>query len=851
MAQEFHISVTPLGEDEYLVRLEEVAPGVPLAEEQVRWPVEDWLAQARQLMNDPLLGVLQGNPAFIDDIFFSQEWEEPVSQSSLNLVALGQQLYNALFQGSLRDSWIMAQAIAQNQGKVLRLRLGLKGTRLPRLPWEVLHEGDRPLATGIEVAFSRYQLGTERKRLVTKRSSAAKDRLPCESDQTLKILMVIASPSDQETLELSQEANHLKNELSRRPFNNSRKIELDILEQPGREQLTQALEQGQYQVFHYAGHSNLGESGGDLYLVSNKTGLTETLTGDDLAGLLANNNVQMAVFNSCRGAYTATSNGQDNRKERNLAEALVKRGIPAVLAMAERIPDEVALTLTRLFYRNLNQDYPIDLSLSRARQGLISAYGSNQLYWALPVLYLYREFDGFLSNGDDTTHKRDELFDLPAPPDRLQPSRTVEAPFIAPGRPTSNGFLDMEDESTHGSMAGWLDDDESLSDFTNDVHVDDLDGDDIPAFINNLLSQIDSDPANGGAGRPASEVEKRPRAASDAVESVLSAPPLNRQSSPQQNSSAKNPSAGTAKASISQIDNFVNSSEAVGDRKPGALKSWGQKLRRGPRLWMVLGATGILAIALLGFWFFQNRASRPDNVLTTGSPIPGVPQKPSSQNTNLKIADTATVTNIAIEKFSQGNIATGQKAVEALLDRGALPQAKSALDAVPKSQLDDPAVSFLKGRLAWQSVQTGSKDFSLQDARRYWEWAQKKQPNSSAYLSALGFAYYAEGNYDRANQAWLDARTLSEAVKVKADATRNTANKEVLNTYAGLALGLRQAAQKLPTQKRAKTLKLSSQYRQYVMSNDPVNFQPDALSKNWLWSEKAIRDWRSLLAVKN
>jgi hypothetical protein len=35
VAQEFHISVTPLGGDEYLVRIERVAPGVPLAEEQV------------------------------------------------------------------------------------------------------------------------------------------------------------------------------------------------------------------------------------------------------------------------------------------------------------------------------------------------------------------------------------------------------------------------------------------------------------------------------------------------------------------------------------------------------------------------------------------------------------------------------------------------------------------------------------------------------------------------------------------------------------------------------------------------------------------------------------------------
>ena len=74
---------------------------------------------------------------------------------------------------------------------------------------------------------------------------------------------------------------------------------------------------------------------------------------------------------------------------------------PAVLAMAEKIPDEVALTLTRLLYRNINQGHTIDISLNRARQGLISAYGSHQLYWALPVLYLHPKFDGLLINPND------------------------------------------------------------------------------------------------------------------------------------------------------------------------------------------------------------------------------------------------------------------------------------------------------------------------------------------------------------------------------------------------------------------------------------------------------------------
>ena len=843
VAQEFHLSVTPLGEDEYLVRTERVAPGVALAEEQVRWRVEDWLAQARQLMNDPLLGVLEGNAAVAKEIFFLPEWDKPISQSSLNLVALGQQLYNALFQGSLRDSWMMAQAIAQSQGQVLRLRLGLKGTRLPRLPWEVLHAGDRPLATGIDVVFSRYQLNTGLMRPIK--------AIPSEPQQSLKILMVIASPSDQEALELVQEANHLKNELRRRPINGSPKIDLDILEQPGREQLTQALEQGQYQVFHYAGHSNLGESGGDVYLVSNKTGLTETLTGDDLAGLLANNGVKLAVFNSCRGAYTAASNVQENTKDGNLAEALVKRGIPSVLAMAERIPDEVALTLTRLLYRNLNQGYPIDLSLSRARQGLISAYGSNQLYWALPVLYLHSEFNGFLTNIDDAAQTLDQVFAIPAPSERSLASNQDQALFIAPQRRTSSSFLDVDDDLGLDSMGGLPGyDDEALGDFSDDFDLDDPDAEDPSDFIKNLLSRLDTEPVSSEPAGRGFEVENRPRTASDAVDLGLPVPPNPTPAQPRE--SAATISSGAANQSLSpQSEKPANSPKAIGLQKnPVGFNSWWHKFQHFPRLWMVLGATGILAIALLGFWFFQNQRS------PQGDHLPEIPpsvtgSSPLDPNVDLSNVDTSQVTTIAIEQLSQGKIASGQKAVEELLNREALPKAAAALNVVPKSQLDDPTVSFLRGRLAWQSVQKGSRDYDLSDARRYWETAHKKQPNSSNYLTALGFAYYAEGNFERANQAWFDALYLMKQSQGATGVAADTAKRDALTIYAGLAMGLRQSAQKQPADKRASLLNKSIQLRQEVMTEDPVDFQPEALSKNWLWSQKAIQDWRSLLATKN
>lgn len=822
MAQEFHISVTPLGDDQHLVRIERVAPGVPLAEEQVRWPMDEWLTQAKQLMNDPLLGLLQGGSGSMNELFFLPNSDQQVRQSCKNLVALGQELYNALFQGSLRDSWMMAQAIAQNQRSVLRLRLGLKGNRLPRLPWEVLHAGDRPLATGTDVAFSRYQLSTGLMRPM--------HPLSAQPSHVLKILMVIAGPSDQESLELAQEAAHLQEELKSRSRQEPPSIQLTILEQPGREQLTQALEQGQYQVFHYAGHSSLGDSGGDVYLVSNKTGLTETLNGNDLAGLLANNGVQLAVFNSCRGAYTATSDPLDNGKERNLAEALVKRGIPGVLAMAERIPDEVALTLTRLLYRNLNQGYPIDLSLSRARQGLISAYGSNQLYWALPVLYLHPEFDGFLTNVDDDYHHREERLHLPEPTDIPLVSDDSEADLVPPQM--LNQTLNEEDEFLleeelplaeyeYKSSQGWLDetpgDQTPLGDDTDDPSN----------FIKNLLEQLDGEPALEEPKLPPPDANPLPQTPPVTKNQDIPHPP------PQPSEEALTPSTPTP------------SSEPVKSNlipMEGTSKSWRSWLVA-HKLWIGLGMSAV-AIALLSFVLVWNRQPQ---FRQSDPKVPPSPTSEQLEGSNLGKTETSRVVTIATEQFSQGNIARGTEAVEALLNRGALSQADAALSVVASSQLDNPTISFLRGRLAWQSIQTGDTNYSISDARRYWETAAKAKPDHAAYHNALGFAYYAEGDFERANNAWLDALTLIEQEQIDADVAGNAAKKQALNAYAGLALGFWKSAQEQSGEKRSNLLNESVKLRQKVLQDDPENFQPNALNQNWLWSQQAIQDWRSLL----
>jgi tetratricopeptide (TPR) repeat protein len=854
VTQEFYISVTPLEtQDQYLVRIERVASGVPLAEVEVNWPVEEWLTKARQLMNDPLFGLLHNH---------SRQ-----TQNSLNLVALGQELYNALFKDSLRESWLIAQAIAENQHSVLRLHLGLKGSRLSRLPWEVLHAGDRPLATRADVAFSRYQLSTSLKR---DPQSAA-----FEENQPIKILMVIAGPSDQETLQLKQEANHLQAELRDSPdatlrdsplatlrerSTNDPIIQLTILEQPGREQLTQALEQGRYQIFHYAGHSNLGVAGGDLYLVSAKSGLTEVLNGDDLAGLLVNNGVKLAVFNSCRSADTATSDLAENGTEQNLVQALIKRGIPSVLAMAERIPDEVALTLTRLFYRNLKQGYPIDLSLSRARQGLISAYGSNQLYWALPVLYLHPEFNGFLTNTNNPTQIASRL-SLADSFDDFLVSEEEKALFTPLNNFIPTHFLDADDDLM-SSLDELSDDyeDDSIPDMFEDLDAGNSDYEEDLALVSDLFQQLCQ--ANPTTDEPVVTVSTSENLLPQGsgvppVSTVYQGLPENpqyRRSAPPDQHQGKvlQPEQET---STKPLNNPPLDKPPLEQINSDSLNSKLNRWRNGKRfsvLLPVLTAVGVCAIAISGFWFFQNRQPKPGDLLPEQlTLIQSQQQSVNIKQLDFQKTDTPNLATLAIEKFSQGELLIAQQAVTELLNRNALSHASAALAVVPKQQLNNPDVSFLRGRLAWQSAAKGSKDYSFDDARRYWEIAKRNKPKSPQYLNALGFAYYHEGKYDLASKVWFDALYLSKpqpATLTNSKVEKN--NHEVLNTYAGLALVLKKLAQKQPTDKSQKFLSESMKLRQQVMNADPVHYQPEALSQDWMWSKKAIQDWKLLLKMK-
>ena len=820
--QEFGISITAVDGDEYLVRTENVEKGVQLAEERVTWPIAQWLEQTKSLMHDPLLGLLQGQKSRTIPSRASATNRVSIEDTPdlATLVQLGQTLHNELFQGQLRDSWIMAQGVAQNHQDLLRLRIGMKDNRLQQLPWEALHAGTRPLATGTDVIFSRYILDPRQEHSIPQAKAGA-------ANQVLRILMVIASPEDQERLELKQEVRHLQAELqpdSPDPHNSLVDVQLKILEQPGRAELTQALERGNYQVLHYAGHSNLGNAGGDLYLVSRQSGLTERLSGEDLAGLLVNNGIKLAVVNSCRGGYSSSS--EEGWQERNLAQALVNRGMPSVIAMAERIPDHVSITFTELLYRNLKKGQSIDLSLNRTRQGLISAYGSNQFYWALPTLYMHPLYDGYLVKTTDNLENPTaldsandpfgDIFSEPGMGEVDLPSRT-RPPVSSATRsqqpnsqqPTSQSSGTAPDSQS--STSNLVDSNEAnansqvLKQLSSPLSSDDVDGE--------LRVPQNIEAPEGFYGEPGTVAPAMPTIEPTDKKSV-------------HESVSKKAASATAKSGRAPDDSDA-APEMVGER-----------LTRSHTLHTkLLTAPGIASLALVALF----------GVMTVPWVQRGFSQSsPARSRDNVPevLSDLGLPAQIEVA-LSQNDLDAASAAAKALINQGQFEQALTALQTASPEQEEDVIIAFLTGRAHWSLAKQGDDLHSPSDAMRSWVTALESESDWMEIVIALGFAQYEIGREDLALETWERAIALAnKQPDARGYFSEKAASEYSLNAHAGVAMAALSLSKiEANAQTRNELIAQASESYRLVIDQAAADFTGNTLGNDWLWFGGAIADW--------
>ncbi|MBR8839795.1 MAG: leucine-rich repeat domain-containing protein [Stigonema ocellatum SAG 48.90 = DSM 106950] len=297
------------------------------------------------------------------------------------LKGVGNHLYQALFPGRIHSQLRATIAGAEAAGYGVRLRLVFESPELSALPWEFLYDEKTNifLANDTQTALSRYIDIPQQKRDLKAAS------LP------LKVLLVISSPTNLPQLDVAGEERLIREALEEHI--NAGKIELDLLPEATISDINHKLRSKPYNIFHFIGHGVFENNKGSIAL-KDENGKAKLLDGETFANFfLGNRSLGLVVLNSCQGA--AVSNLQVFT---GIAPNLVRRRIPAVVAMQYSILDSTAKLFANEFYRTLALGWPVDAAIQTTRNAISMEVSLDTRDFATPVLYM-RAKDGIILSG--------------------------------------------------------------------------------------------------------------------------------------------------------------------------------------------------------------------------------------------------------------------------------------------------------------------------------------------------------------------------------------------------------------------------------------------------------------------
>lgn len=201
--------------------------------------------------------------------------------------------------------------------------------------------------------------------------------------EPLRVLVVIG---DDRGLEARAEHRDIVRALRSR--SKSGAVTTELLEQPSRRELLDHLEKDDVHVLHFVGHGLYTSDHGEGTLVLQSPGRAPgqaEIDAESLADALRRSDVRLVVLNACEsGRQNAGGSLQ------GVAEALLTRGVPAVVAMSAKITDPAARTFAGALYRSLATGEPVDVAASRARERM-HRDSARLNEWALPILSLRTE----------------------------------------------------------------------------------------------------------------------------------------------------------------------------------------------------------------------------------------------------------------------------------------------------------------------------------------------------------------------------------------------------------------------------------------------------------------------------
>ncbi|MCS7178850.1 MAG: CHAT domain-containing protein [Anaerolineae bacterium] len=349
------------------------------ARETLRFPYDELALQSR--LKDLQIALLRsGGPR-----------RKMLSPEEQSVQDFGQGLFNALFCGEVRSRYDVSLREATRQGKGLRLKLRINAPELTVLPWEFLYD-----------PRSGEYLCLSRNTPVIRYIELPQPIQPLMVTPPLRILGMVASPRDQDPLDVKREKERMEEAL--KGLQARGLVRLTWLEGQTWRDLQQAMRRGSWHVFHFIGHGRFDRQRDEgIIALSNEKGETYPLGATELARLLADHfSMRLVLLNACEGAR-----GSERDIFSSTAAILVRRGIPAVLAMQFEITDQAAVEFARAFYEALADGLPVDAAIAEARKAVSLAVPCT-LEWGIPVLYM-RAPEGILFNLQEAKAPREEV----------------------------------------------------------------------------------------------------------------------------------------------------------------------------------------------------------------------------------------------------------------------------------------------------------------------------------------------------------------------------------------------------------------------------------------------------------
>ncbi|MDQ3449252.1 MAG: CHAT domain-containing protein [Chloroflexota bacterium] len=331
----------------------------------------------------------------------------------------GQALFEALITNDIRSCFELSRHEAQQQGKGLRVKLRLRDPMLAALPWEFLYD----VRQGEFMALSRYTP-------IVRYLDLPRAIQPLPVSPPLRILGMIASPDDLPPLNVERERQRVERAVA--SIQESGLVELTWLQGGTWQDLQRAMRKGPWHIFHFVGHGrfDVNQDEGVVALVGEQ-GETDDLTASQIGRLLADHpSLRLVMLNACEGA-------RGGKKDifSGTAATLVRRGIPAVVAMQYEITDRAAIEFARTFYEAVSDEMPLDAAVAEARKA-VSVSISNTVEWGTPVLYM-RSPDGVLFRVQDRQKAR---------PNETAVIPTQSTPMTAPTAPSVPEALPVSPE---------------------------------------------------------------------------------------------------------------------------------------------------------------------------------------------------------------------------------------------------------------------------------------------------------------------------------------------------------------------------------------------------------------------